>query len=103
MNALPLPLVREIHERGPDRRVGSAWALDGRKLTVVACAAAAFLIALVTYLLVVGDRILKPLVIAILVWHLINGMVNALARVSQRIRIRGRVLPRSVRFFVASA
>ena len=72
-------------------------------MTVVAVAAAAFLIALVIYLLVVGDGILKPVVIAVLVWHLINGMVNALTRVSQRIRIRGRVLPRSVRLVVASS
>lgn len=76
---------------------------DSPRLNILVYAAAAFLTALVTYLLVVGDPIFKPLVIAILAWHLINGMVDALAKVSERIRIRGKTLPRSVRFIVASA
>lgn len=68
---------------------------------IVVYAAAAFLTALVTGLLIVGREIFKPLVIAILVWHLINGIFNALTSLSQRIRIRGRVLPASVRLVAA--
>jgi predicted PurR-regulated permease PerM len=59
------------------------------------------LTALIIGLLVVGREIFKPLVIAILVWHLINGLFNALTNLSQRIRIRGRVVPAPVRLVVA--
>ena len=103
MNPLSHAIGRELHQRGPERRAAPAWVADNPNLRILIYAAAAFLTALVANLLVVGEQILKPLVIAILVWHLINGMVSALARVSERIRIRGKVLPRSVRFVVASA
>jgi len=103
MNPLPHALGRELHQRGPERRAALAWVADSPNLRILIYAAAAFMTALVANLLVVGEQILKPLVIAILVWHLINGMVSALARVSERIRVRGKVLPRSVRFVVASA
>ena len=103
MNPLSHAIGRELRQRGPERRAAPAWVADNPNLRILIYAAAAFLTALVANLLVVGEQILKPLVIAILVWHLINGMVSALARVSERIRIRGKVLPRSVRFVVASA
>jgi predicted PurR-regulated permease PerM len=51
------------------------------------------------YLMVVGGPILLPLVIAVLVWYLIN----ALATFSRTLRIRGRALPASVRFAAAIA
>jgi predicted PurR-regulated permease PerM len=76
---------------------------DDRTLTVLRYAAAAGLTALATYLLVVAEGILKPLVIAILVWHLINGLVEALGRLGQRIRIRGKVLPASLRIAISTA
>jgi predicted PurR-regulated permease PerM len=75
---------------------------DNQHPRILTYAAAAFLTALVAHLLVVGQQILKPLVIAILVTHLINGVVAALASVSRRIRIRGKVLPGSVRVFLAT-
>ena len=103
MNPLSHALGRELRQRGPERRAALAWVADNPNLRILIYAAVAFLTALVANLLVVGEQILKPLVIAILVWHLINGMVSALARASERIRIRGKVLPRSVRFVVASA
>ena len=70
---------------------------------VLVYASAAGLTALATYLMVVGAQILLPLVIAILVWHLINGLVDALATVSRRIQFRGKSVPLSVRFIVATA
>ena len=103
MNPLPHAHGREMHQRGPERRGALAWAADNPQRNLQTYAAAAFLIALVAYFLVVADGILKPLVIAVLAWHLINGLVNALAAVGRRIRIRGRALPRSVRFGVAIA
>ena len=90
-----------FHQRGPERRGAWPAMADGPRANILVYTAAAFLTALVTYLLVVGDRVIKPLVIAILAWHLINGMVTALANISERIRIRGKALPRSVRFVVA--
>jgi predicted PurR-regulated permease PerM len=93
--------ARLFQQRGPDRRAASTLVADSSPLTIVGYAAAAFLTALITGLLVVGKDIFKPLIIAILVWHLINGVFNALTSLSQRIRIRGRVLPAPVRLVVA--
>ena len=70
---------------------------------ILTWAAAAGLVALATYLLVVAEGILKPLVIAILIWHLINGLVETLGKVGQRIRIRGKLLPTSVRIGISTA
>ncbi len=56
-------------------------------------AAAAGLTALTLYLLIVGGSILLPLVIAIFVSYLINGLATA----TRRITIAGRPLPWSVR------
>ena len=60
-------------------------------------AAAAFLTALTTYLLVVGEPILMPFVFAIFVSY----FVSALASATGRLRIRGRPLPRGLRLGVA--
>jgi AI-2 transport protein TqsA len=57
-------------------------------------AATAGLVALMIYLLIVGQPILLPLVIAAFGWYLIN----ALATMSSRIRIGGRPLPGALRF-----
>lgn len=57
-------------------------------------AAIAGLVALIVYLLIVGQPILLPLVIAGFATYLIN----ALAALSYRIRIGGRTLPATVRF-----
>jgi AI-2 transport protein TqsA len=64
---------------------------------VLVYAAAAGLTTLAVYLMIVGKSILLPFVIGVFVWYL----VNALASVSRRIRIRGRSLPASLRFGVA--
>jgi AI-2 transport protein TqsA len=68
-------------------------ATDRPKLNLLVFASAAGLIVLVAYLMVVGAPILLPFVIAVFVWYLIN----ALATLSARVRIGGRVLPGSVR------
>jgi len=60
-------------------------------------AAAAGLSALTVYLMIVGNAILLPLVIAVFVWYLIN----ALATATYNLRIRGKALPRSLRFGAA--
>ena len=62
-------------------------------MNVLNYAAAAGLMALIAYLLIVGHAILLPLVIAIFVCYLIN----ALASVTRDIRIHGWALPKSVR------
>src|SRR5215471_2745818 len=62
-------------------------------MTLLNYAAAAGLTALIVYLLIVGNTILLPLVIAVFVCYLIN----ALAAVTRNIRIFGRSLPNSVR------
>jgi predicted PurR-regulated permease PerM len=67
------------------------------KSDVVIFAAGAALAAFGFYLLVVAKSILVPFVIAVLAWYL----VNAMATVSRRLRIRGRVLPAFVRFAIA--
>jgi predicted PurR-regulated permease PerM len=73
--------------------VGSVPA-ERPKLNLLVYASAAGLTALVAYLLVVGEPILLPFVIAVFVWHLIN----ALSTLSGRIRIGGRPLPGWLRF-----
>lgn len=84
----------------------SAAAVDrrGRRATDVGAispllnhAATAGLVALIVYLLIVGQPILLPLVIAAFAWYLIN----ALATLSGRIRVGGTPLPGAVRFGVA--
>lgn len=60
-------------------------------------AAIAGLVALIVYLLIVGQPILLPLVIAGFTTYLIN----ALATLSSRIQIGGRTLPATVRFGAA--
>jgi predicted PurR-regulated permease PerM len=101
----PSPHAPRRHgQRGVSRvQPTTAPGATGQAPAVIIYAAVAVLVALVLYLLIVADQILKPLVIAILVWHLINGLVRALATVGDRIRIRGKVLPSSVRFGVSSA
>jgi predicted PurR-regulated permease PerM len=94
---------RLFHPRGPERRGALTSVVATPRSNVVGYASAAFLTALITVLLIVGQQIFKPLVIAILVWHLIKGLFSALTNLSQRIRIRDRVLPRSVRLLVALA
>lgn len=56
-------------------------------------ASAAGLTVLVAYLMVVGEPILLPFVIAVFVWHLIN----ALSALSGRISLGGHALPRWLR------
>ena len=75
-------------DRPPDRH---------SEITLLKHAAAAGLVALVVYLMIVGEPILLPLVIAVFVWYLIN----ALATLSCRFRIRGRTLPGYLRFGAA--
>lgn len=65
--------------------------------SVLNYAAAAGLTALAVYLMIVGQSILLPFVIALFVWYLIN----ALATVSRQIRVGGRSLPASLRFGAA--
>jgi len=60
---------------------------------IVSYAAAAALAALVTYILIVGEPILLPFVIAVFVWYLIN----AVATWASRIQVRGRPLARPLR------
>ena len=62
-------------------------------MTLLNYAAAAGLTALIVYVLIVGNTILLPLVIAVFVCYLIN----ALAAVTRNIRIFGRSLSNSVR------
>lgn len=62
-------------------------------MNVLNYAAAAGLTALIVYLMIVGNAILLPLVIAVFVCYLIN----ALATVTRNIRIFGRPLPRVLR------
>ncbi|MGH9867098.1 MAG: AI-2E family transporter [Candidatus Polarisedimenticolia bacterium] len=62
-------------------------------MKVVRFAAAAGVVALIVYLMVVCEPILLPLVIAIFLWHLIN----ALAKVSSGLRIGGRPVPAGLR------
>ena len=62
-------------------------------MTLLNYAAAAGLTALIGYVLIVGNTILLPLVIAVFVCYLIN----ALAAVTRNIRIFGRSLSNSVR------
>ncbi|HKE88520.1 MAG TPA: AI-2E family transporter [Vicinamibacterales bacterium] len=92
----------------PSRRAGDAALASGQVVfdrrrhppeTGVAMAALnhaaiAGLVALIVYLLIVGQPILLPLVIAGFATYLIN----ALAALSYRIRIGGRTLPATVRF-----
>src|SRR5215475_5905716 len=66
-------------------------------MTLLNYAAAAGLTALIVYLLIVGNTILLPLVIAVFVCYLIN----TLAALTRNIRIFGRSLPNSVRLTVA--
>ena len=70
---------------------------EAHRTNVLSYASAAALIALVTYFMVVGGPILLPFVMAVLSWHLIN----ALATVSGRLQIRGRMLPAGLRFAAA--
>ena len=63
------------------------------RLKLVMFAAAAGVTALAAYLMVVGQPILLPFVIAIFAWYLIN----ALATLSARIRVGGRPLPARLR------
>lgn len=66
-------------------------------MKVLIYAAAAGLIALMTYLMVVGQPILLPFVIAVFVSYLIN----AVATITGRISIAGRTLPRGLGFAAA--
>jgi predicted PurR-regulated permease PerM len=75
----------------------SAGPSPGQAVLIYASAGA--LIALVTYLLIVGRPILLPFVIALFVWYLIN----ALATLSCRLTIAGRRMSGRLRFAVAVA
>ena len=66
-------------------------------MSVLNYAAAVGLTAFVVYLLVVGQSILLPFVIALFVWYLIN----ALATLSCRLRIGGHPLSGKLRFSLA--
>jgi len=95
----------------PSRRAGDAAlasgqvAFDRRRraqetgaaMAALKHAAIAGLVALIVYLLIVGQPILLPLVIAGFTTYLIN----ALATLSSRIQIGGRTLPATVRFGAA--
>jgi AI-2 transport protein TqsA len=72
---------------------------DRPKLNLLVYASAAGLTVLVAYLMVVGEPILLPFVIAVFVWHLIN----ALAVLSSRITIGGHALPGWLRIGAAIA
>jgi AI-2 transport protein TqsA len=61
---------------------------------VLTAGVTAGLVTLVAYLLVVGEPILLPLVMALFAWHLIN----ALAALSARVRLGARPLPGALRF-----
>lgn len=52
------------------------------------------LVALVLFLLVVGQTILLPLVIAVVFWYLINLMSEGFGR----IRVGDKLLPKTVRY-----
>lgn len=56
--------------------------MDNNRLKLQNFVLACFLVALVFYLLVVGQRILLPLVIAIVFWYLINLLSDAFGRIS---------------------
>jgi predicted PurR-regulated permease PerM len=73
---------------------GQCTTADRPKLNLLVYASAAGLTALVVYLMVVGESILLPFVIAVFVWHLIN----ALSALSGGIRIGERPLPGWLRF-----
>src|SRR5689334_10435940 len=66
-------------------------------MSVVSYAAAVGLTAFVVYLLIVGQSILLPFVIAVFVWYLIN----AFATLSDRLRVGGHPLPAMLRFSAA--
>jgi predicted PurR-regulated permease PerM len=66
-------------------------------MNVLSYAAAAGLAALIVYLMVVGNSILLPLVIATFICYLIN----ALATASRNLRIFGRALPNGLRLAAA--
>ena len=66
-------------------------------MKVLTVASAAGLTALITYLMVVGEPILLPLVIAVFAWYLIN----ALSAASRAIRIGGKPLPAGLRLSAA--
>jgi predicted PurR-regulated permease PerM len=87
----PASLVTGLNAADTDASAGRP------RLKLVVFAAAAGLTALVAYLMVVGEPILLPLVIAVFCWYLIN----ALATMSARIRFRGRPLPTRLRLGVA--
>src|SRR5262245_6877380 len=67
------------------------------RLKLVVFAAGAGLTALVAYLMVVGEPILLPFVIAVFASYLIN----AVATLSARIRFRGHALPARLRLGMA--
>jgi AI-2 transport protein TqsA len=77
-------------EKGDGARNG------GQATSLLNHAAAAGLVTLIIYLMIVGEPILLPLVIAIFVWYLIN----ALATLSKGIRIGGKPLRRNVRYAI---
>jgi len=95
----------------PSRRAGDAALASGQvafdrrrrapetgaSMAALKHAAIAGLVALIVYLLIVGQPILLPLVIAGFTTYLIN----ALATLSSRIQIGGRTLPATVRFGAA--
>ena len=67
---------RLFHPRGPERRGALTSVVATPRSNVVGYASAAFLTALITVLLIVGQQIFKPLVIAILVCALLAGVTD---------------------------
>jgi predicted PurR-regulated permease PerM len=71
---------------------------DRLPFTVLHVAAAAGLTTLTVYLMIVGQSILLPFVLAVFFWY----TINALATVSRRVHIRGMPLPATVRLALAT-
>ncbi|HEY7185225.1 MAG TPA: AI-2E family transporter [Vicinamibacterales bacterium] len=91
-------LQHDMSSSAADAFAGAA-SPERPKLKLVVFSAAMGLTALVVYLMVVGQPILLPFVIAVFSWYLIN----AVAMLSARIRFRGRSLPARLRVGVAIA
>src|SRR5262245_3804730 len=83
-----------VGRRIADRVAGAQAPPPAATTAALNHAAIVGLAALIFYLMIVGEPILLPLVIAVFAWYLIN----ALAALTCRIRIGGRPLPGSVRF-----
>jgi len=89
------PVDREAPaHRGPGTALHLPSDSSALQLNVVIYAAAASLVTLTAYLMIVGEAILLPFVIAIFASY----FASAVAAMTCRIRIGGRTLPPSVRY-----